>query len=81
MSFWKQEPPKPTLALRKRGPMRESVPVQERIKPVLGHHASQTTLIFTLGLTSGPSSSSRPSAARKVPRMCSQQAWVQALEG
>ncbi len=27
MSLWKHDPPKPTLALRKRGPMRESVPI------------------------------------------------------
>jgi hypothetical protein len=27
MSFWKQEPPKPTEALRNLGPMRESVPM------------------------------------------------------
>ena len=27
MSFWKQEPPKPTDALRNLGPMRESVPI------------------------------------------------------
>ena len=29
MSFWKQEPPKPTLAFRNLGPMRESVPVPQ----------------------------------------------------
>lgn len=41
MSFWKQEPPKPTLAFKNLGPMRESKPIALATSSMLAPVASQ----------------------------------------
>lgn len=48
MSFWKQEPPKPTEALRNLGPMRESHPTafatSSILAPVASHMAESALM-------------------------------------
>ena len=51
MSFWKHEPPKPTLALRNFGPMRLSVPMAWATSPTSASVASHRAEMLLMELT------------------------------